>query len=35
MFIFQPRAAEWWKAELSSKAMATESLDLTLDKVNT
>lgn len=34
MFIFQTRAAEWRKAELSSQAIATEGLDLTLDKVN-
>lgn len=35
VFIFLTEAAEWRKAGLSSQAMATESLDLTLDKVNT
>lgn len=35
MFIFQAVAAEWRKAELSSQAVVTEGLDLTLDKVNT
>lgn len=35
VFIFQTGAAEWRKADLSSQAAATESLDLTLDKVNT
>lgn len=35
VFIFKTGTAEWRKAGLSSQAMSTESLDLTLDKVNT